>query len=91
MSAGSRASIIRQYTGTAPLEAFSSGRWNATDSHGPGNHKLNSALHHAGMSHRRTDPQGIAYYGSKLDDGKGKKGALKCRKRRFPTPSTVPS
>jgi len=35
------------------------------------------------MSHKRTDPAGIAYYGRKLADGKGKKGALRCMKRRL--------
>ncbi len=35
------------------------------------------------MSHKRTDEAGIAYYGKKLADGKGKKGALRCMKRRL--------
>jgi len=35
------------------------------------------------MSHKRTDPNGIAYYGRKVADGKGKKGALRCMKRRL--------
>ena len=48
-----------------------------------GNRKLNSALHHAAMSHKRTDDAGIAYYGRKLAEGKGKKGALRCMKRRL--------
>ncbi|MEO7630068.1 MAG: transposase [Mycobacteriales bacterium] len=49
-----------------------------------GNRKLNSALHQAAMSHKRTDPHGIAYYSSrKLAEGTGKKGALRCMKRRL--------
>jgi len=70
------------YTGTAPLEV-SSGEVERHRLSRAGNRKLNSALHHAAMSHKRTDPQGIAYYGRKLADGKGKKGALRCVKRRL--------
>ena len=38
-----------------------------------GNRKLNSALHHAAMAHKRFDPDGIAYYDKKLKAGKGNK------------------
>jgi len=48
-----------------------------------GNRKLNSAPHPAAMSHKRTDPQGIAYYFRKVAEGKGKNGALRCMKRRL--------
>lgn len=34
------------------------------------------------MIHKRTDPDGIAYYARKLAGGKGKKGALRYVKRR---------
>jgi transposase len=70
------------YTGTAPLEV-SSGEIIRHRLSRAGNRKLNSALHYAAMSHKRTDPQGIAYYGQKLAAGKGKKGALRCMKRRL--------
>jgi len=70
------------YTGTAPIEV-SSGEVERHRLSRAGNRKLNSALHHAAMSHKRTDEAGIAYYGRKLADGKGKKGALRCMKRRL--------
>lgn len=70
------------YTGTAPIEV-SSGEVERHRLSRAGNRKLNSALHHAAMSHKRTDDAGIAYYGKKLADGKGKKGALRCMKRRL--------
>ncbi len=70
------------YTGTAPLEV-SSGEVVRHRLSRAGNRKLNSALHHAAMSHKRTDEQGIAYYGRKVAEGKGKKGALRCMKRRL--------
>jgi len=70
------------YTGTAPIEV-SSGEVERHRLSRAGNRKLNSALHHAAMSHKRTDDAGIAYYGRKLADGKGKKGALRCMKRRL--------
>ena len=82
------------YTGTAPLEV-SSGEIVRHRLSRAGNRKLNSALHHAAMSHKRTDEQGIAYYGRKLAEGKGKKGALRCMKRRLrrrlPSPRRGPS
>lgn len=70
------------YTGTAPIEV-SSGEVERHRLSRAGNRKLNSALHHAAMSHKRTDEAGIAYYARKLADGKGKKGALRCMKRRL--------
>ncbi len=70
------------YTGTAPLEV-SSGEVQRHRLSRAGNRKLNSALHHAAMSHKRTDEAGIAYYGRKLAAGNGKKGALRCVKRRL--------
>jgi transposase len=70
------------YTGTAPIEV-SSGEVERHRLSRAGNRKLNSALHHAAIAHKRYDPAGIAYYGRKLAEGKGKKGALRCMKRRF--------
>ena len=70
------------YTGTAPIEV-SSGEVERHRLSRAGNRKLNSAIHHAAMSHKRTDEAGIAYFGRKLAAGKGKKGALRCMKRRL--------
>ena len=72
------------YTGTAPIEV-SSGEVQRHRLSRAGNRKLNSALDHAAMSHKRTDTAGIASYRRKLVEGKGKgkKGALRCMKRRL--------
>ena len=61
------------YTGTAPLEV-SSGEVVRHRLSRAGNRKLNSALHHAAMSHKRTDKQGITNYSRKVAEGKGEKG-----------------
>jgi transposase len=70
------------YTGTAPREV-SSGEVNRHRLSRAGNRQLNHALHIAAMSNKRTDPRGNAYFAKKLADGKGKKGALRCLKRRL--------
>jgi hypothetical protein len=70
------------YTGTAPREV-SSGGVNRHRLSRAGNRKLNHALHIVAMSNKRTDDRGRAYNAKKLADGKGKKGALRCLKRRL--------
>jgi transposase len=70
------------YTGTAPLEV-SSGEVKRHRLSRAGNRHLNHALHIAALSNKRTDDRGKAYYAKKLADGKGKKGALRCLKRRL--------
>lgn len=70
------------YTGTAPLEA-SSGDVVRHRLSRAGNRRLNSALHVIALSNKRYDPRGKAYYDRKLAAGKGKKGSLRCLKRRL--------
>ena len=70
------------YTGTAPLEV-SSGEIVRHRLSRAGNRQLNAALHIAALTNKRYDPRGAAYYAKKLDAGKGKKGALRCLKRRL--------
>jgi transposase len=70
------------YTGTAPLEV-SSGEVVRHRLSRAGNRQLNSALHMAALANKRHDPRGAAYYARKVADGKGKKGALRCLKRRL--------
>jgi transposase len=70
------------YTGTAPLEA-SSGEVVRHRLSRAGNRRLNSALHVIALSNKRYDPRGKAYYERKLAAGKGKKGSLRCLKRRL--------
>lgn len=70
------------YTGTAPLEV-SSGEVRRHRLSRAGNRRLNSALHVVALSNKRYDPRGKAYYERKLAAGKGKKGSLRCLKRRL--------
>jgi transposase len=70
------------YTGTAPLEA-SSGDVVRHRLSRAGNRRLNHALHIAALSQKRYDERGRAYYTRKLAAGKGRKGALRCLKRRL--------
>jgi len=48
-----------------------------------GNRRLNHALHVVAVSNKRYDPRGKTYYERKLAAGKGKKGSLRCLKRRL--------
>jgi len=70
------------YNGTAPRE-WSSGGVDTRRLSRAGNRKLNHALHIIALSHKRYDQQGSEYYARKLAAGKGKKGALRCLKRRL--------
>jgi transposase len=47
-----------------------------------GNRKRNYALHMVATCQARSDDQGGAYYRKKLDEGKSRKEALRCLKRR---------
>lgn len=70
------------YNGTAPRD-YSSGGVDTRRLSRAGNRKLNHALHIIALSHKRYDPRGGEYYARKLAAGKGKKGALRCLKRRL--------
>lgn len=69
-------------TGVAPIEV-SSGEVERHRLSRAGNRQLNHALHIIALSNKRYDPQGGSYYAKKLAAGKGKKGALRCLKRRL--------
>ena len=47
-----------------------------------GNRKLNYALHMVATSQARSDAPGGAYYRKKIAEGKSRKEALRCLKRR---------
>ena len=47
-----------------------------------GNRKLNYALHMVATCQARSDDQGGAYYRKKIAEGKSRKEALRCLKRR---------
>ena len=69
------------YSGTAPVEA-SSGKVVRHRLSLGGNRKLNYALHMVATSQARSDAPGGAYYRKKLAEGKSRKEALRCLKRR---------
>jgi transposase len=70
------------YSGTAPLET-SSGEVVRHRLSLAGNRKLNYALHMVATCQARSDDQGGAYYRKKLAEGKSRKEALRCLKRRI--------
>jgi len=69
------------YSGTAPLEASSGGAVRHKLSL-LGNRKLNYALHMVAVCQARSDARGGAYYRKKIAEGKSRKEALRCLKRR---------
>jgi transposase len=69
------------YSGTAPVEA-SSGDVVRHRLSMAGNRKLNYALHMVAVCQARSDALGGAYYRKKIAEGKSRKEALRCLKRR---------
>ena len=69
------------YSGTAPLEA-SSGEVVRHRLSMAGNRKLNYALHMIAICQARSEARGGAYYRKKIAEGKSRKEALRCLKRR---------
>jgi len=69
------------YCGTAPVEA-SSGEVVRHRLSLSGNRKLNYALHMVAVCQARSDVRGGIYYRKKLAEGKSRKEALRCLKRR---------
>ena len=70
------------YSGTAPVEA-SSGEVVRHRLSLSGNRKLNYALHMVATCQARSDARGGTYYRKKIDEGKSRKEALRCLKRRI--------
>jgi transposase len=70
------------YSGTAPVEA-SSGEVVRHRLSLAGNRKLNNALHMVTVCQARSDVRGGAYYRKKIAEGKFRKEALRCLKRRI--------
>ena len=69
------------YSGTVPVEA-SSGEVVCHRLSLGGNRKLNYALHMVAVCQARSDARGGAYYRKKIAEGKSRKEALRCLKRR---------
>ena len=70
------------YSGTAPVEV-SSGEVVRHRLSLAGNRHLNNALHMVAVCQARSDARGGTYYRKKLAEGKSRKEALRCLKRRF--------
>jgi transposase len=70
------------YSGTAPLEA-SSGEVVRHRLSLAGNRHLNYALHMVAVCQARSDARGGIYYRKKIAEGKSRKEALRCLKRRI--------
>jgi len=70
------------YAGAAPLEA-SSGEVVRHRLSLAGNRKLNFALHMVAVCQARSDARGGTYYRKKIAEGKSRKEALRCLKRRI--------
>ena len=70
------------YSGTAPIEV-SSGDVVRHRLSRAGNRRLNNALHMAAVTQIRNNTEGRAYYLRKIAEGKTKKEALRCLKRRI--------
>ena len=70
------------YSGTAPVEA-SSGEVVRHRLSLAGNRHLNNAVHMVAVCQARSDARGGAYYRKKIAEGKSRKEALRCLKRRI--------
>lgn len=70
------------YSGVAPTEV-SSGDVTRHRLSRAGNRQLNHVLHVIALSNKRYDDRGREYYARKLAAGKGKRGAMRCLKRRL--------
>jgi transposase len=70
------------YSGTAPVEA-SSGDVVRHRLSMAGNRHLNYALHMVAICQARSDARGGTYYRKKMAEGKSRKEALRCLKRRI--------
>jgi transposase len=78
----SRGHFASSYCGTAPVEA-SSGQAVRHRLSLAGNRHLNYALHMVAVCQARSDARGRAYYRKKIAEGKSRKEALRCLKRRI--------
>jgi transposase len=73
---------LASYSGTAPVEA-SSGEVVRHRLSLAGNRHLNYALHMVAICQARSDARGGTYYRKKMSEGKSRKEALRCLKRRI--------
>ncbi len=76
-----KAHYFASYSGAAPLET-SSGEVVRHRLSLAGNRKLNYALHMVAVCQARSATRGGTYYHKKIEEGKSRKEALRCLKRR---------
>lgn len=76
------AAALAALSGTAPV-AVSSGNRQAHRLNRGGNRQLNRAIHIIALAQRRGDARAQAYFAKKLAEGKTKKAAMRCLKRRL--------
>jgi transposase len=77
-----KAHYFASYSATAPVES-SSGEVVRHRLSLAGNCHLNNALHMVAVCQARSDVRGRAYYRKKIAEGKSRKEALRCLKRRI--------
>ena len=68
--------------GVAPVAVSSGGRGGYRLNRG-GNRQLNRVIHLMALSQRRCDPRAQAYYAKKRAEGKTRRAAMRCLKRRL--------
>ena len=76
------AAALAALAGIAPLAVASGGRHGHRVNPG-GNRKLNRAIHIVALTQRRCEPLAQAYYAKKRAEGKTKRAAMRCLKRRL--------
>lgn len=76
------AAAFASYTGTAPIEA-SSGDVVRHRLSRAGNRQLNACLHVMALTQIRSHPDAAAYYQRKRTEGKSRREAMRCLKRRL--------
>lgn len=76
------AAALAALAGIAPLAVSSGGRHSYRVNPG-GNRQLNRAIHLIALVQRRCEPRARAYYEKKRAEGKTKRAAMRCLKRRL--------
>lgn len=76
------AAALAALAGIAPVAVSSGGRSGYRLNRG-GNRQLNRAIHVIALTQRRCDPRAQAYFAKKRAEGKTKRAALRCLKRRL--------
>ena len=78
----SKAHYFASYAGVAPIEA-SSGEVVSHRLSLAGNRSLNQVMHMIAVCQARSDPRARAYHRKKLAEGKSRREAIRCLKRRI--------